>query len=596
MDSVVMREILTIVVFAVVVTVLIYVLLRRKWGDGLVVTGLIGLAVIGNVASITSFAIGRAGPSLLSVLIGAALITLVNVLVTVQMKRTLIDRIKSITATADSMSWGNIVAVEMPAQNNELRQLAHSIRRLMDYQAGLTDLALRMAEGDLQEDVDSRSGDDQLSQAFAIMLDAQRDLIRRMHRSVQDVTRASDQVLSASEQSDIATQQIRGTIDQVARSTSLQTGYIGQIRDLIELQVGAVDRIAEGANQQSEAVAEAENVLSNQLGLAMQQVGQSLEASRQATYGAGTVASQGGVAVGKTIDSIRDMAAAMQQVSERVVQMGHRSQQIVAIVQTIDEIAERTNLLALNAAIEAARAGEQGRGFAVVADEVRKLAERSARSAQEIGELIGAVHETATQAMAAMEQSNEKMQQGLGTADETQNSLDQIQEAVADVENQMVGLGDAVDAISNGNQTLVTVMERVSAIGEENMQSSRDLTTGSEGLLRAIEELSAIAEENSAAAEQVAISVADVGGHDQLAAASAHELRVMAGELSEVIGQFVLPEADQSPNDISFGPALPVAVAEPQPVDEWALPFAAHVPSDGSHRNGNNHQTDYGRG
>ena len=74
MDSVVMREILTIVVFAVVVTVLIYVLLRRKWGDGLVVTGLIGLAVIGNVASITSFAIGRAGPSLLSVLIGAALI------------------------------------------------------------------------------------------------------------------------------------------------------------------------------------------------------------------------------------------------------------------------------------------------------------------------------------------------------------------------------------------------------------------------------------------------------------------------------------------------------------------------------------------
>jgi methyl-accepting chemotaxis protein len=88
----------------------------------------------------------------------------------------------------------------------------------------------------------------------------------------------------------------------------------------------------------------------------------------------------------ETVDGIRhDVDLDQERADQIATALSASGDEIANVVESIQKIADRTDLLAVNAAIEAARAGPAGKGFSVVAEEIGRLAAMTTEATKKIG-------------------------------------------------------------------------------------------------------------------------------------------------------------------------------------------------------------------
>ena len=204
---------------------------------------------------------------------------------------------------------------------------------------------------------------------------------------------------------------------------------------------------------------------------------------------------QGILTISKLIAATKKLKDSAENVHSVILNTNDRAAQISSASSMIKSISDQTNLLALNAAIEAARAGEAGKGFAVVAEEIRKLAEQSNQFTEEIQAIVLGLTDKVTETVNIMETVGGTVAEQNDRVNETQEIFRLISSGLDKNLNEVDSLNRSVKELESTKDSLVGIIENLSALSEENAASTQEASESLNSQLESAETVASSSEQ-----------------------------------------------------------------------------------------------------
>ncbi len=227
--------------------------------------------------------------------------------------------------------------------------------------------------------------------------------------------------------------------------------------DSMEEVLSLADEVRLSAEEVSSAIQQA-NASIQELASSSQEAARKAQGIAEVMKEVGDLQKKGKADIQNAIERVSNIRSAAERMARVIGKLQTSSGEIGEIINTINAIAEQTNLLALNAAIEAARAGEAGRGFAVVADEIRKLAENTKEATSDISKLIEGIQIESKEAVSAMGETESAVKEG-------EKAMNRVSEELEKLLNEVSKAGDMItDIASIAEEQSASIEEMASVI------------------------------------------------------------------------------------------------------------------------------------
>ncbi len=267
------------------------------------------------------------------------------------------------------------------------------------------------------------------------------------------------QITDIANQVSASSEELTASSEHSASTAKNLTGTVGEISNGAVMQAEDMQRGAE-AMQVMDGALNANETIIGTLNSTINEVSSAKE--------------QGILTIKQLITATEKLKDATENVHGVILNTNDRALEISSASNMIKSISDQTNLLALNAAIEAARAGEAGKGFAVVAEEIRKLAEQSNKFTEEIQEIVQGLTEKVTETVDIMDLVGGTVAEQNDKVNETQKIFHVISGELDKNMNEMNRLNNSVNELERTKESLVGIIENLSALSEENAAATQE--------------------------------------------------------------------------------------------------------------------------
>lgn len=320
----------------------------------------------------------------------------------------------------------------------------------------------KVAEGDLTQNFDIKRKDEfgTMAKGLNEMITGMRMIMTDMKVFGNEVKDMADSVATKSEIINTSVREISAAVDEVATGAQTQAHEADASKTKMAGFAEKIDGVCTGTEEMGNTIDKA------------------TAAVEQGRIIVDDLSKKSGTTVEITkilVDNINDVQ--------------ERSSEIEGFIDTVNSIAQQTNLLSLNASIEAARAGEHGRGFAVVAEEIRKLADESMQAGKNIKRIVENIVETTQKTTDSAREAETIVNAQAVSLTETIQVFGEINQCVEGLVSGLKEIADSMQTIDAEKEQIQDSITNISVVSEQAAAATQEVTATLESQVQIIADL-----------------------------------------------------------------------------------------------------------